>query len=92
MEEQKMTIGEAVNELTRVSNVFRAAEKLKDALQVVANLEGEKNVTMQAIREAEARKKVALREADTAEARGFWPSKHGQAGNQRIQCYFSVDL
>lgn len=68
-EQMQMTVGDAVNELTRVSNVFRAAEKLKDVLQVVANLDGERNVIEKTIRDAEARRLPALRTADEAEAK-----------------------
>jgi chromosome segregation ATPase len=69
MEERQMTAGEILDGLTRLENLFRPCAEARKIAEGVAGLEGQKNVIEREIREAEARKKVALREADTADSR-----------------------
>jgi chromosome segregation ATPase len=64
----KMTISEALNEITKFKNTFRAAEMLEDALLVVVNRDNAKNVAEREASTAQTRKKDAERELAAIEA------------------------
>jgi len=51
MADQEMTVGDALQELTKFKNVWRAAEKLDAALAVVQDIEGRKIVAEAALKD-----------------------------------------
>jgi len=51
MADQQMTVGDALQELTKFKNVWRAAEKLDAALAVVQDIEGRKIVAEAALKD-----------------------------------------
>lgn len=65
---EKMSIGEALGEITRFKNVFQAAERLEAVLMMVSNMEGEINRLLAEKKEAEEATKAAVEARDKAKA------------------------
>lgn len=65
---EKLTVSDALNEIIRFKNVFRAAERIEEALATVATLQGESARLMREVKEAEAERVAAIEGRDKAKA------------------------